>query len=54
MTIDGNADNLEIKAGLDACVDLPVVGEECGADLTSELPLYILDVSPGALVSLLK
>ena len=39
--IEGNAGALTIKLGLDACID-SIIGKECGSDLTSELPIYIL------------
>ena len=41
----GNLSELEVKLGLDACIDLPVVGEHCGSALTKELPIWILSGS---------
>jgi hypothetical protein len=40
--IEGDLENLEIKLGLDGCGK--VLGHEaCGSDLTSKLPIYVLD-----------
>lgn len=41
-TLSGNAEALEIKLGIDACAQVFGV-KECGSDITSELPLNILD-----------
>jgi len=46
VSIDGNADSFEFSLGLDACVDIPIVGSECGADLDpDQLPVPILSGS---------
>lgn len=41
-SLDGNAEALEIKLGLDACGSVFGV-KECGSDLSSDFPINILD-----------
>ena len=43
LGIDGNAGSLTLKVGVDACIDLPIIGNECGSKVTSELPVNFLD-----------
>lgn len=38
----GNPSEVHVKLGLDACIDLPIVGEHCGSAVTSELPIWLL------------
>jgi len=40
LELDGNIDNVEIQLGIDACIDVPVFGQECGSDLSSLLPIW--------------
>lgn len=40
--IDGNVASLKLNVGLDACAQIPVWGKECGSDLTSSLPIELL------------
>lgn len=42
VKIDGNLDDVTISLGVDACATVLGV-EECGSDLTSELPIYLLN-----------
>lgn len=43
VKISGNIDSLTLDIGLDACVDLPFIGKECGSKLLSALPIWLLD-----------
>lgn len=45
VKVDGNIDNLELQVGVDACAQIPVWGKECGSDLTSVLPVWLLDTT---------
>jgi len=42
-SLDGNADHLEVDLGIDACVDVPFLGKKCGADVSSELPIPVIN-----------
>lgn len=42
VEFDGDISALSIDIGLDACADLPVVGKKCGSDITSELPIELI------------
>lgn len=42
VSIGGNAENLSLKVGIDACAQLPIIGKACGSKLTSELPIWLL------------
>ena len=43
VLVSGNADSIQLAAGLDLCADIPFVGNECGAQITSELPIWLLN-----------
>ena len=51
VKIDGNANQLTIGLGLDACAS--VLGkQECGSQLTPALPIYLLQVGcPGSFLA---
>jgi hypothetical protein len=42
LQLDGNLNDLEVEIGFDACVTTRI-GQECGSNLTSLLPLWILN-----------
>jgi hypothetical protein len=49
LTINGNIDNLQIDIALDGCADVPIFGNECGADLApSMLPVDLISGACGA------
>ena len=41
--LSGSISRLSIDLGIDACTQLPIIGEACGSALTSALPIEILD-----------
>ena len=43
--LDGNANNLRIILGIDACADLAHIKHVCGHDLTKSLPINILNTT---------
>lgn len=43
--LDGNANNLRIIIGIDACADIDHVKHVCGHDVTKKLPINILNTT---------
>jgi len=43
LSKSGSDENFGISLGLDACASVPIFGKECGHDLTSELPFWVIN-----------
>ena len=43
IKIDGNIEQLDLSIGVDACANIPIIGQECGSSLVPGLPIWLLN-----------